>query len=74
MIPETLNRYNSTTSQVTKIFKIKCIPQKRKYILLSTFERKTAFSAIFKPKSAGNSPFLVSFLCILAGWGLFCLL
>ncbi len=34
----------------------------RKYILLSTFERKTAFSAIYKPKSAGNRPFFSFFV------------
>jgi hypothetical protein len=38
-------------------------------MLLSTFEQKTAFSVIFNQKSAGNFPFLVSFLCILASLG-----
>jgi hypothetical protein len=40
-----------------------CIPRKtsREYILLSTYERKTAFSTIYKPKCARTarfSPFL----------------
>jgi hypothetical protein len=36
-----------------------CIPRKtsREYILLSTSERKTAFSVIYKPKRARNRPF-----------------
>ncbi len=36
------------------------------YILLSIFERKTAFSAIYKPKSAWNRPFFM-FSSILGG-------
>jgi hypothetical protein len=35
----------------------------REYILLSTFERKTVFSAIYKPKCAQNHPFFSRF-CI----------
>ncbi len=31
------------------------------YILLSTFERKTAFLAIYKPKRAQNRPFFRRF-------------
>jgi hypothetical protein len=40
-----------------------CIPRKtsREYILLSTFERKTAFSAIYRPKRARNRPFFRRF-------------
>jgi hypothetical protein len=40
-----------------------CIPQKtsREYILLSTFERKTAFSAIYKPKCSQDRPLLRHF-------------
>jgi hypothetical protein len=38
----------------------------REYILFSTFERKTAFSAIYKPKRAQNRPFLL-FLSISGG-------
>jgi hypothetical protein len=40
-----------------------CIPQKmsREYILLSTYERKTAFSAIYKPKHARNRLFFAVF-------------
>jgi hypothetical protein len=40
-----------------------CIPRKtsREYILLSTFEQKTAFSAIYKPKHARNPPFFRRF-------------
>jgi hypothetical protein len=39
------------------------IPQKtsREYILLSIFERKMVFSAIYKPKSVGNRPFFLFF-------------
>jgi hypothetical protein len=33
----------------------------REYILLSTFEQKTAFSAIYKPKRARNRPFFHHF-------------
>jgi hypothetical protein len=39
------------------------------YILLITFEWKTAFSAIFKAKSVGNRLFSALFLCISAGMG-----
>jgi hypothetical protein len=40
--------------------------------LLSTFEQKTAFSAIYKPKGAQNRPFFSLFLYILGGFeGLF---
>jgi hypothetical protein len=41
-----------------------CIPRKtsREYILLSTFERKTAFSAIYKPKRAQNHTFFAVFV------------
>jgi hypothetical protein len=44
-------------------FKIDVFPQKtfREYILLSTFEQKTAFSAIYKPKRAQNRPFFRRF-------------
>jgi hypothetical protein len=40
-----------------------CIPRKtsREYILLSTFERKTAFLAVYKPKRAQNRPFFRRF-------------
>jgi hypothetical protein len=40
-----------------------CIPRKpsREYILLSTLERKTAFSAIYRPKRARNRPFFRRF-------------
>jgi hypothetical protein len=40
-----------------------CIPQKtsNEYILLSTYERKTAFSAIYRPKHAQNRPFFYRF-------------
>jgi hypothetical protein len=40
-----------------------CIPQKtsREYILLSTLERKTAFSAIYRPKCARNRSFFALF-------------
>jgi hypothetical protein len=36
-----------------------CIPRKtsREYILLNTLERKTAFSAIYRPKRARNRRF-----------------
>jgi hypothetical protein len=52
------------------------IPQKLswEYILLSTFKQKTAFLAIFKPKSAGNRLFSAPFLFVSAGWKLICLL
>ncbi len=40
------------------------------YILLSTFERKTTFSANYKPKSAWNRSFF-AFLYILGGMGVF---
>jgi hypothetical protein len=33
----------------------------REYILLSTSERKTAFSAIYRPKRARNNPFFRRF-------------
>jgi hypothetical protein len=35
----------------------------REYILLSTFEQKTAFSAIYKPKRALNHLFFVVLVC-----------
>jgi hypothetical protein len=40
-----------------------CIPRKtsREYILLNTLERKTAFSAIYRPKRAQNRPFFRRF-------------
>jgi hypothetical protein len=40
-----------------------CISQKtsREYILLSTLERKTAFSAIYRPKRPRNRPFFCRF-------------
>ncbi len=40
-----------------------CIPRKtsRKYILLSTLERKTAFLAIYSPKRPQNRPFFAVF-------------
>ncbi len=40
-----------------------CIPRKmsREYILLSTFERKMAFSVIYRPKHAQNRPFFRRF-------------
>jgi hypothetical protein len=40
-----------------------CIPQKTscEYIFLITFEQKTAFSAIYKPKRARNRSFFRSF-------------
>ncbi len=42
------------------------------YILLSTFERKTVFLAIYKPKHAQNRPFFRHFLYISGSWeGLF---
>jgi hypothetical protein len=48
------------------IFKISVFLKKRlvsicEYILLSTYERKTAFSVIYKPKRARNRPFLRRF-------------
>ncbi len=41
-----------------------CIPQKTspEYILLSTLEQKTAFSAIYKPKHVRNRPFFAVFV------------
>jgi hypothetical protein len=33
----------------------------REYILLSTFEQKTTFSVIYKPKRTQNSPFFAVF-------------
>jgi hypothetical protein len=33
----------------------------REYILLSTYERKTAFSALYRPKRAKNRPFFRRF-------------
>ncbi len=43
--------------------KISCIPRKtsHEYILLSTYERKTAFSAIYRPKHAQNRRFFTVF-------------
>jgi hypothetical protein len=40
-----------------------CIPRKtsREYILLNTLERKTAISAIYRPKRARNCPFFRRF-------------
>jgi hypothetical protein len=40
-----------------------CIPRKtsREYILLNTLVRKTAFSAIYRPKRAQNRPFFRRF-------------
>ncbi len=40
-----------------------CIPRKtsREYILLSTYEQKTAFSAIYRPKCVQNCPFFRQF-------------
>jgi hypothetical protein len=40
-----------------------CIPQKtsHEYILLSTSERKTVFSAIYRPKRPQNRPFFCRF-------------
>jgi hypothetical protein len=40
----------------------------REYILLSTFRYKTAFSAIFRAKSAGNWPFWCRFHTFRAAW------
>ncbi len=46
-------------AEVMNNFKIDVFLKKtsREYILLSTFERKTAFLAIFQPKCAQNCPF-----------------
>ncbi len=43
---------------------ISCIPRKtsREYILLSTFERKTAFSTNYLPKRVRNRPFFAVFV------------
>jgi hypothetical protein len=40
-----------------------CVPQKtsREYILLNTLERKTVFSASYRPKRARNRPFFRRF-------------
>ncbi len=53
-----------------------CIPRKtsREYILLSTFERKMAFSAIYKPKRARNHPFFAVFVYFWRLWRLIWLL
>ncbi len=50
---------NSLSSELENSF----IPRKtsREYILLSTFKRKMAFSAIYKPKRAQNRPFFLRF-------------
>jgi hypothetical protein len=42
----------------------------REYILLSTFEHKTAFSVIYEPKSALNRQFF-DVLYILGGMGVY---
>ncbi len=46
-----------------------CIPRKtsREYILLNTLERKTAFSAIYRPKRARNRPVFSPFFAISYG-------
>ncbi len=40
-----------------------CVPQKtsHEYILLNTLERKTAFSASYRPKRVRNRPFFAVF-------------
>jgi hypothetical protein len=40
----------------------------REYILLSTFEQKTAFSAIYNPKRALNHLFFCCFSMFRAAW------
>jgi hypothetical protein len=40
----------------------------REYILLSTFEQKTAFSVMYKPKRAQNRPFFCRFHVFRAAW------
>jgi hypothetical protein len=53
-----------------KNFKIDVSSRKSwEFILLSTFEQKTAFLVISKPKNAGNHPFFPSFLFISGGMG-----
>jgi hypothetical protein len=37
------------------------LKKSREYILLSTFEQKTTFSAIYKPKREQNHPFFCHF-------------
>jgi hypothetical protein len=39
------------------------------YILLSTFEQKTLFSAVYRPKSVRNCPVFCRFLYIPGGMG-----
>jgi hypothetical protein len=59
MTPKTLDRSNSTKPEVMKNLKINVFLKEilGSIFLLSTFEQKKVFSAIFKPKSAGNRPF-----------------
>jgi hypothetical protein len=54
---------------ISSQFQNSCIPRKtsREYILLSTFERKTVFLAIFKPKCARNRCFFLPFSYISGG-------
>ncbi len=67
MTSVTLNRYNSANGLSSDVDNWH-ISQKtsREYILLSTSEQKTAFSAIYKPKSARNRQFFRRF-CLFRG-------
>ncbi len=62
MTSETLKRYNCKS--LSSEFQNSCIPRKtsHEYILLSTFERKTAFWANDLPKHVRNRPFFRRFL------------
>ncbi len=56
---------NSTMAYVMKNFKIDVFLKNNLRSIscyISTFEQKTAFSVIYKPKSAGNWPFFAVFV------------
>ncbi len=52
-----------------KNFKIDVFLKKREYILWSTFEQKTTFLVIYKPKTAGNHPFFHWYHIFQSAWG-----